>query len=670
MESLLKREQALVLVFAEPEVALLLAPYLENYDSQVVQDAEQALIFAQQRRPNLVLLDERFIRQSYIDQGGVDFCRSLKALPECEHTPILVIFDCVPTDENLVVGYQMGMSDYISQPFQAALVNIKLSIHLAGYEKLALLAKSHEQLLDFNVALLSQQEIMVAVADLTTELTFYLSKTGELKYLSPCCEALLGLSHTFLLNHPQALREAVTESDRPLWDDLFSAVDESSILSIPKHQRTQSHEIYMHKYQGERLRVRVSTCPVLNGPGHLLGFRAAIVDITDTHQMHLELREARINAEAADQAKARFLAMMSHELRTPLNGVLGILDLMAVDQQRTEDQSMLKTARASAIKLLQLIESVLDFVHGEGEHHKQLQRFSINQLLKQVVVKASIEAKQASVNLSQVPLATAAFVEGYPQQLETVLMHLLSNAIKFTPEGGSVTLSVEQEVNDWRFIIQDTGQGIPKEQLERIFEPFVQLDDSFSRLQDGSGFGLAICKRILDRLGGRIDVESQLGQGSRFEVSLPLLTVRCPSIHCLDWGNEGFSGPLAYSLQKQLEYLGYRIECSISGNSLEPLNQFPNEAYVLIYVRHLTADVAQRLLDYQLARRLHHCWIAVEQADPGLIDALSNLHLGVLVLPVEMVLLKQCFGVQPQPVVNSADGPPLMTSNSMSRAQG
>ncbi|TVR91819.1 MAG: response regulator [Spirochaetaceae bacterium] len=257
-------------------------------------------------------------------------------------------------------------------------------------------------------------------------------------------------------------------------------------------------------------------------------------DITERRLSEEELEEALVRAERlareaelAAETKGEFLANMSHEIRTPINGVIGLAGVL-LDSELNDSQRMYaEIIRQSADTLLFLINDILDFSKLEAEK-LQLEEvvFSPSQVIEDVGDALALVAGQKHLEFSayttkEVP----AFVQGDPGRLRQVLLNLVGNAIKFTNEGSvELRLSIEREVSSrLLFEVIDSGIGIAPDKIQSLFDPFVQVDGSATRSHGGTGLGLSISRRLVTMMGGEITVESELGCGSRFSFSLPLV---------------------------------------------------------------------------------------------------------------------------------------------------
>ncbi len=254
------------------------------------------------------------------------------------------------------------------------------------------------------------------------------------------------------------------------------------------------------------------------------------------HQEHLEerirqrteeLERAMHGALNASQAKSEFLANMSHELRTPMNGLLGMLDL-ALDGVAGEQRDQLETAQRCAYTLLALLNDILDLSKIEaGKMLLEKIPFSPRAVVEDCVKSQASKATQKKIDLRfEASADTFPALLGDPLRVRQIVANLLSNAIKFTDQGMvavklDVSPAVEERVN---LVIQvtDTGPGIPRDKLDSIFEKFTQADGSITRKYGGTGLGLAITRRLVEIYGGDVRVDSQVGRGSTFCVTLPL----------------------------------------------------------------------------------------------------------------------------------------------------
>jgi len=253
------------------------------------------------------------------------------------------------------------------------------------------------------------------------------------------------------------------------------------------------------------------------------------VDVTEMKEAQEKLTAAKDAAEAGSLAKSEFLANMSHEMRTPLAGVLGMIKLVLDMKIGEEERQLLGMAQRSADSLLRIIADVLDFSRMEaGMLRFESKRFSISEAVGAAVEVVSLSARQRGLQLTwKVEGDLPEQMEGDAGRLRQVLVNLLGNAVKFT-ESGSIEVTVSRfppEIvgNDFiLFSVKDTGVGVPSDQLEHIFGKFTQIDTSLTKRYGGTGLGLALSRQIVQKMGGRIWVESSAGVGSTFYFTVPV----------------------------------------------------------------------------------------------------------------------------------------------------
>ncbi len=359
-----------------------------------------------------------------------------------------------------------------------------------------------------------------------TILTFNSAAERLLGYTPP---EMVGKRDLAAIHDPAEIQSRAAELSRELGrkvDAGFEALAALAALGKPDEREWT----YLRK-DGGRLPVLLSMTALFGEHGQVAGYLGVASDITERKRVAEELLKAKEAAEDASRAKSDFLAMMSHEIRTPMNAVIGMTRLLLDTPLAPDQAEFARTAAHSGEALVKIIDDILDFSKIEaGEHfHFETEAFSLRDLLDGVtqMLRPRAEAQRVALS-SQVDSGLPDIFRSDAGRLRQVLVNLVGNALKFTEKGGvqaratgKVELAGQAHV---RFEVEDTGIGIGQRDVERLFQPFTQVDGSASRRRGGTGLGLAISRRIVELMGGRIGVSSTPDQGSLFwfELDLPL----------------------------------------------------------------------------------------------------------------------------------------------------
>jgi PAS domain S-box-containing protein len=328
-------------------------------------------------------------------------------------------------------------------------------------------------------------------------------------------EALTGCTRDELIGAP--FKDYFTDPQRA----------EAAIKRVLREKSVTDYELTARARDGKQTVVSYNATTFYDRNRKLEGVFAAARDVTERKRFEAELQQAKVAAESASRTKSDFLASMSHEIRTPMNAIMGIADLLAKTALSTEQDKFVQIFRRAGDNLLNLINDILDLSKVEASQ-LELERtgFSLNDYLEKVIELAAPRAHEKGLALvCEIAPSVSNDLVGDPTRLLQVLLNLLGNAIKFTNSGG-VSLLVEQDPDSLvpialRFTVSDTGIGIPGEKLGQVFERFTQADSSTTRRFGGSGLGLTISKCLVELMGGRIWVASEVGKGSVFAFVVP-----------------------------------------------------------------------------------------------------------------------------------------------------
>ncbi|MBR8833403.1 MAG: PAS domain S-box protein [Stigonema ocellatum SAG 48.90 = DSM 106950] len=333
-----------------------------------------------------------------------------------------------------------------------------------------------------------------------------LDKSGKITFVNPAAAKLLGYLVTELIGQPIDIILPPGKSDETPYTLTDCPIYES-IRDASVHQVT--HEVFWRK-NGTSFPVEYVSTPIQE-QGAVMGAVVTFKDITDRQIM--------------ERMKDEFISVVSHELRTPLTSIHGSLGMLAsrlLDPCSARGKRLLEIAVDSTDRLVRLINDILDIERIEsGKVMMEKQVCNAADLMTSALELMQTMAQQYGVNLSISPVSVGLYADS--DRLIQTLTNLLSNAIKFSPSGSTVWLTAERQGDVILFKVRDRGRGIPADKLETIFERFQQVDSSDSRNHEGTGLGLAICRSIVQQHSGRIWAQSQLGLGSTFYFTLPIL---------------------------------------------------------------------------------------------------------------------------------------------------
>jgi len=352
-------------------------------------------------------------------------------------------------------------------------------------------------------------------------------------------DGLVVMDADFRITHWNRAMERITEvdrtevlsSDKPAWAPLphLGVQGADEMMRQAMEGRTVSRDGIPIALPSGRRGFTAESYHALRTPsGEIAGVIGVVRDITDRKHAELELLRAKEMAEAANAAKSEFLANVSHEIRTPMNGILGMTDLALHSDPTGEQAECLEMVKESADSLLAVINDILDFAKIEaGRLEFDEIPFDLRRCLESTVRSLAVRAQAKGLEIfARIAPDTPTALVGDPNRIRQILINLIGNAVKFTDTGEVVAAAELESRDDQRvclhFTVRDTGIGIPPEKHQAVFEAFTQADGSTTRQYGGTGLGLAICSKLVDALGGRIWVDSEVGVGSIFHFTARL----------------------------------------------------------------------------------------------------------------------------------------------------
>jgi PAS domain S-box-containing protein len=470
-----------------------------GFDVTEAGTGQRALELVPTENPHIILLDVRLP-----DMSGIDVCRQLKADPQTMGIPVIQISATFVTEQDQLLGLEGGAEVYLTEPVepQELITVVRTLLRLRSVERTLSEAENRwRRLFGSNI-------IGIFVAENTRVLEandVFLRMLGVLR-------------STF--NTGTLDLEAITPPE-------FSGEDAVAMNDLRRGGSSATYEKEFVCRDGSRVRALVGGARLSND--RWMGFA---LDISDRRRVEAERerllvreQEARREAERATQIRDEFLANLSHELRTPMSTITGWLHLLRSGKLGKEESTNAFEAIERATRSQnQLIEDLLDVSRiVAGKLHLEMERVSLGKLIESSIESVSLAARAKGVTIRQDSAQDALAVSGDRRRLQQVFWNLLVNAVKFTPGGGEVSVSVHCEAAAVFVTVKDTGEGIAPEFLPHVFERFRQADGSTTRRHSGMGLGLAIVSHVVEMHGGSVVAHSEgTGKGATFVVKLPL----------------------------------------------------------------------------------------------------------------------------------------------------
>ena len=479
--------------------------------------ADQALRHLLHHDFAAILLD---VQMPGID--GFETARLIRTRDRSRFTPIIFLTQFSRSRSQTWEAYSLGAVDYIVKPFDPAILKWKVSVLVDLHQKNAQLAERSLLLQDANAQLEKHQadlewerNFIQSVLDTANSLVIVTDTEGHIVKFNRACEALTGQPSAFARG--KAFWDFCLPEDANACRSFFQSSGAEADMGCETHWLSANGAVRLTSWWKHRLpnfRENGRECMVLTG-----------VDLTDRARAEQE-RAQLIQERAArvNQAKDQFLALVSHELRTPLTAILGWVQLLRSRNPSVEVASRaLESIERNARLQEEIIGDILDVSRiGTGQLSIKSEPIDLRCIVEETLDTVSFLAGAKFLHLTS-DLQDTPEILGDRRRFRQILLNLVGNAVKFTPEHGSIEISLEHDDSEIRIRIRDNGKGIDSKLLPHIFEPFVQGDSTTTRRYGGLGVGLTIAQHLVQLHGGTIQAESAGdGKGALFTVHLPM----------------------------------------------------------------------------------------------------------------------------------------------------
>jgi PAS domain S-box-containing protein len=467
--------------------------------SSIVSSGNKAIEDAEKYHPDIVLMD-------IVLKGEMDGIETAERIYNRFNIPIIYL--TAYSDEKMLERVKRTEPfGYIIKPFNDRELHTNIENALYKHKMERKLKESEQRL---SATINGMGEGVIAT-----------DEKGMIEILNPFAEALTGWKK----------EEAIGKS----LDEVFNIISESTDNKVenPLSKVIREGNFYgladntfLISKNGIKTPVDISGSLIKDDRDNITGGVFIFVDISGRKKAE-ETRQKNVELAYETRAKSEFVASMSHELRTPLNAIIGFSDILTLGfggNLNETQKGYVKDINNAGQHLLLIINDILDLSKVEaGKMELVIEKFSVHELLDETIVFVKNKAMKHHLNIIRDIDSQLEFMEGDRLKIKQVLFNLLSNAMKFSKEeGGTITVSVKKIDGMVNFSVSDTGIGIEKKNLNKLFKEFQQIDSGIARKYGGTGLGLVISKKLVELHGGKITVESTCGEGSTFTFSIPL----------------------------------------------------------------------------------------------------------------------------------------------------
>ena len=460
---------------------------MENHD---VDQAENGIIALEKIRSNkydLILLDLKMP-----DMGGMELLENLEKI---DQDVVSIIMTAYATIETAVDAIKKGAYDYLPKPFMPEDMITKVN---RGLEKrrLSLEAKSLREERDQNLLACSTEKTRTRIIiDSMKEGLIATNKDGLVALVNPAAKKLLRLKDKNVIGEP--------------YEILFGA-DKSKETSSEIVNASKTSRVELTTKQGRVLQTH--TTPIMDMNDECIGSVTVLIDVTKEKQI--------------ENMKSDFIRMVSHELKAPIGAIEGYLNLIIeglVDGQPEKQKDIIRKSRDKAESLIELVNDLLDLSRSDSKVSKLIEPVDLGKVLRETVEFYQNQADEKNIHFGYEIDSKEAVLHGHRDDLSRLFANLVSNAIKYTPEKGQVSVQLMQSDSQITIEVKDSGIGIPEEDLQKIFSDFYRCSNAIKKKISGTGLGLSIARKITEEHHGYIEIESQENVGSTFRVIFPLM---------------------------------------------------------------------------------------------------------------------------------------------------
>ncbi len=525
-----KRPQILI-VDDQPANLLALRRLLKHHNADVFEatSGNAALELALDHDFALALVDVNMPVMN-----GYEVAELMRGAALTRNVPVIFLTAAYADEDHRRRGYLAGAVDYIEKPIEPVILNTKVQIFLELYSYRHQFQRATATLTTdvkrSEAAVKESEQYMRSIINLLPEATMVIDSNGKVQYWNRAMEKMTNVGAEQIVGRADfEYALPFYGCRRPMLIDLMLnsqdfATDDYPDLEI--HGDTITAEEAVPRIRGNPVFLRGAASVVRDSRGQVVGAIETIYDLTDRRRLEEALRDAKEVADRASDAKSHFLAAMSHELRTPLNSILAFSEVIQSQMfgpiGNPHYPEYAGYVYRSGQHLLNLINDILDISKIEaGKMELEFRSLPVSWIFRDVIRLIQESAQKHCLGLAVEPIAESLVLWADERAIKQILFNLSSNAIKFTPAGGRISLAAAARDNGVSLQVSDTGIGIPEDQIERVSKPFEQIDNRYTRTKGGTGLGLSLVLGLVNLHRGSLNIQSTVAVGTTVTVWLP-----------------------------------------------------------------------------------------------------------------------------------------------------